>query len=280
MIIGFATGGKGGVGKSTIACNMAGMLAHKGFTVALVDCDGLRNEQGFLSEGTQSTQSWMARRSLYREHLEKSLLADGHHQEKVDEEVQKQLPYIFFCSYRQNENSTKHLIDLNQKYDYVIVDTPGSSSEALKSVCGACLKRRGAGVILLPNNMSAIEYEPAINLFRMIHNMESMLANMGMDYTPVDVILFRNRINASWKKVNKDNNTAMLDWYTHVAASYASLSSVSITTRVDLAQTMDTGLCVHDTGEPSRAVLELLFSEVTGKRPLEMTRVDHGGVEG
>jgi len=94
---------KGGVGKSTIACNISGMLATRGKDVMLVEAD------------TQQTSTeWVSIRR--EEHPNVSKVHSVQKLGDVDDA----------------------LIDLNNRYEYVIVDAAGRDSIELASALLVC----------------------------------------------------------------------------------------------------------------------------------------------
>ncbi|MDO9140248.1 MAG: AAA family ATPase, partial [Methylobacter sp.] len=94
---------KGGVGKSTIACNISGMLVNRGHDIILVDSD----EQ-------KTTSMW------------------------VEDRRAEQPTMVKINSVQKFGDVDDALEDLNKRYEYVIVDAAGRDSRELRSALLVC----------------------------------------------------------------------------------------------------------------------------------------------
>jgi len=125
---------KGGCGKSTIACNLAGMLVNKGRDVMLVESD----EQ-------ITTSLWVGDRKL--EHPD----------------------YPKINSVQKYGDVDDALVDLDKRYEYVIVDAAGRDSKELRSaliVCHALVmpfRPSGPDLTTLPHMESMIKMAKRVN---------------------------------------------------------------------------------------------------------------------
>ena len=115
---------KGGVGKSTLAFNFAMYLVEKGYKTLVVDAD----EQGSIS----------ATLDQYKSNIKASDLFDANL--NLSEEFDSNLVLFRGTSHMKNIESfddeelvlnlTKNIEKINEKFDYIVVDTPGSNSKA------------------------------------------------------------------------------------------------------------------------------------------------------
>ncbi len=110
-------GQKGGAGKSTIACNLAGMLTNAGKDVILVDSDSQR-----------SASRWSGERKT--EHSDRPKVNST---QQIDMDVDDAL------------------VDFDRRFDYVIVDAAGRDSRELATALLVC------HIVLMPFRPSSFD---------------------------------------------------------------------------------------------------------------------------
>lgn len=110
-------GQKGGIGKSTIACNLSAVLVSQSRDVMLVDAD----------KKQASSSAWWAERTQHRHDL----------------------PHI--ACVQKDGFIDRTLMDFNDRYDYVIVDCAGRDSEELRSAMAV------ADILITPTKASQID---------------------------------------------------------------------------------------------------------------------------
>tara|TARA_B100000780_G_C21047355_1_gene420472 strand:- start:435 stop:1070 length:636 start_codon:yes stop_codon:yes gene_type:complete len=113
---------KGGCGKSTTSVNIATILAHNKCDVVIVDADR-----------QCTTANWA-----------------------MDRQANKSLPVVHCVQKYENIRNT--LIDLNQRYEYVIVDAAGRDSRELRTGMVA------ADILLVPFRPSQPDLDTLANL--------------------------------------------------------------------------------------------------------------------
>lgn len=236
----FASGGKGGVGKSGTAVNLCGALAQKGHRVALVDTDTGLKEQG--NNGTRTASNWCAARNY--------LLENG----SLSGEV---ISYML----SPEEKIHRQLRELAAVNDYVVVDTPGAANTALKSAISV------ADIVYLPINCTRVEFVPLQAFFSLLDDLEDLLAASGNEKL-IDARILPSRIPGNWRL----DNTEFKNWFEENAQQYVSLSGVNIPFIKAMAESVGEGWSLHDAKNSKRAVFDLLVDEINGERNVRVER--------
>lgn len=239
-IIVLASGGKGGVGKSVTAVNLAGALVSKGYKTALVDTDTGIKEQGSL--GVQSVSSFCR--------LRNALIEGG-----------ENLIEIPCYPFSPEEKIHTQLKDIAKNNDFVIMDTPGSATTALRSVAPI------ADIIYLPINCSRDEFLPLPPVFDLIRSVEDHMAGLDID-RKIDVRILPCRIDSKWKLEREEFN----EWFEIKGNDVAGISAVTIPYAKALSETVSFGVSLHDKKNKYRASFDLLVDEILGKRNLRLER--------
>jgi cellulose biosynthesis protein BcsQ len=239
-IIVFASGGKGGVGKSVCTVNLAGALVNHGYKVALVDTDTGIKEQGSL--GVQSVSSFSRMRN--------QLIEQG--------QDLKEIPCYPFSP---EEKIHTQLKDIAKSYDFVIMDTPGSATTALRSAAPI------ADIIYLPINCSRDEFLPLPPVFELIRGVEDQMAGLDID-RKIDIRVLPCRIDSKWKLEKEE----FYQWFNNRGLDVASISAVTIPYAKALSRTVSYGVSLHDEKNKYRASFDLLIEEILGNRKLRLER--------
>ncbi len=239
-LIALASGGKGGVGKSVCAVNIAGALAHKGYRVAVVDTDTGRKDQG--DTGVRSLSSWARIRN--------NLIEQG-----------EELPEITSYTFSPEVKIHAELKDIKVNNDFVILDTPGSTSSALRSAMAI------ADIIYLPMNCTRDEFLPLPPIFKLAKGVEEML-EIGGYPRKLDLRILPCRVDNRYKH----DRGEFIEWYYAVASDIASISGVTIPYAKAFTETASYGISLHDEKNKYRASIDLLVDEINGERKLSFER--------
>ena len=153
--------GKGGVGKSTVAANLAITLAKKGYSVGLLDADihGPSVPKMFKTEGCRPVSTPVNGRNLI---------------EPIEQYGVKMLSIGFFVDPQQAvvwrggmaSNAIKQLIlDANWgKLDYLLIDLPPGTSDIHLSLVQH-LQLTGAIVITTPQEVALVDARKGVDMF-------------------------------------------------------------------------------------------------------------------
>ena len=156
------TSGKGGVGKSIVAVNMAETLSDMGYQVALVDLDfGQSNCSVLLNEHPRSSLLEFANHTALREHILHrtdagiTLVQGASHAVRTSTSTRSLL-----------QVSDEIIQSLRPNYDYIIMDTPAGTGEIVRWA----LDRASMGILVLVGEPTAIA--DAYQLARMIWELD------------------------------------------------------------------------------------------------------------
>jgi cellulose biosynthesis protein BcsQ len=240
-IIVAASGGKGGVGKSALLVNIAGCLSEMGHKVCMVDVDTPDDDEA----GTEGAQSVMTFGRVRQRRIEKG----------------DDIPHIETYMESRNQNLTNKLKDLSKIYDYVLVDTPGSTSVALKSAIALSYS------VLLPMNMQRDEFLPLPPIIRLIRSIEENFSMVGID-RKIDALLVPTRLNKSSKIFKNEKDRAeFIYWYEKNAADVSGICKVLIPDVAEFRQLVSYGKTVCDLKNTEyRGIFQRLIGEIEGER--------------
>jgi chromosome partitioning protein len=192
---------KGGVGKTTVAINVAGALAQRGRDVLFVDLD----PQGHGTEGLGFGEAYDAQPpSLY------DVLLDIDEQERINDIVHTHAEFDLVPSnvdmfnaepelttaMRGRERLTMALEELEHDYEFVIVDCPPSLGNLTDNALLACEQ------VLIPALAEGTSIRALEILFDQIETIEN-----GYDVTVEDLGLVANRVETDGEA------TEMMDWF-------------------------------------------------------------------
>ncbi len=150
--------GKGGVGKTTIAVNLAATLAKKQFNTALFDCDiDCPNVTRVLriSEGPVEQNGMMVPSSRFGV----KVMSMAFFQENEDEAIIWRGPMI--------HNAINQFLQMTEwgNPDYMVVDLPPGTSDAPLTVMQV-LNVDGFVIVSTPQELAALDAKRSINMIR------------------------------------------------------------------------------------------------------------------
>ncbi len=142
------TGGKGGVGKSVVAVNLAEVLLGQGYSVALVDADfGLGDCAVLLNETPEAAVLDLSRHAA--------------HEEDVLHETARGMTLIQSVANPGDADGREKTLfaaldsllnSLRQTYDYIIIDTPAGHDDPVRWA----LDRADLGLLVLVGEPTAV----------------------------------------------------------------------------------------------------------------------------
>jgi chromosome partitioning protein len=226
---------KGGVGKTTVAINVAGALAQQGRDVLFVDLD----PQGHGTEGLGFGEAYDAQPpSLY------DVLLDLDAQEQINDIVLTHQEFDLLPSnvdmfnaepelttaMRGRERLTMALEELDHDYEFVVVDCPPSLGNLTDNALLACEQ------VLIPALAEGTSIRALEILFDQIETIED-----GYNVSIADLGLVANRVETDGEA------TEMMDWFEDTFAGR--IPVWEIRKRVALKRAWNNGVSIFEHDE-------------------------------
>ena len=156
------TSGKGGVGKSIVAINMAETLSDMGYQVALIDLDfGQSNCSVLLNEHPKSSLLEYANHTALKDHILHRTEAGITLVQGASHAVRTQINARSLL-----QVSDELIRSLQPDHDYIILDTPAGTGETVRWA----LDRASMGILVLVGEPTAIA--DAYQLARMVWELD------------------------------------------------------------------------------------------------------------
>jgi len=226
---------KGGVWKSTLAMNIAGVLANQNHSVCIVD-----------SDPRETCNNNVRRRNEYNE--------------RQRSQGKPTVPEIHCQIKRPEDSLNKHLEKLDEDFDYVIVDTGGYENKAFKSAVAV------SDLIYLPFFPCTDDMDNLVPTLNVIVETEGYIRNVYPD-EHIDARLIVTGADHN----SKDLLVEALE-FSRDLLPYASISSAVIQRVKKVVTIKDDGLTLADIKHPKRSMFELLVDEINGKREVKYQR--------
>ena len=164
--------GKGGVGKTTVAVNLAVTLAHRGFAVGLLDVDidcpnvhsiiGAHEDPRHSENGFIPAQAWGVK-----------VMSMGYLQQDPNEAIIMRGPMI--------HNTINQLLQSTDwgELDYLVVDLPPGTSDAPLTIMQV-LQMDGFLVVTSPQSLAVLDAKRSINMIRKMNvNVTGVVENFS-----------------------------------------------------------------------------------------------------
>ena len=166
--------GKGGVGKTTVAVNLAVTLAHRGFSVGLLDVDidcpnvhsliAAHEDPRHSDNGLVPAQAWGVK-----------VMSMGYLQQDPNEAIIMRGPMI--------HNTINQLLQSTNwgELDYLVVDLPPGTSDAPLTIMQV-LQMDGFLVVTSPQALAVLDAKRSINMIRKMNvNVTGVIENFSGD---------------------------------------------------------------------------------------------------
>ena len=218
-------GTKGGIGKSTVACNFAAALAHLGRDVCLVDMD-------FQGHST----SWVQTRREAVEQARKLgvLLPSIHCAQAISDPKQP------------NRSVTPLLQSYAERYGDLVLDAGGRNSPELRSALRMC------NVVMMPFLASAFDLWTAEDMAELI--------GVAREYNPrLDAMCFVNRASNNWTSQKAGKAREFLGRF----SSYYRCAETLVHERDAFSSTISDGIAVMEYGARGNKAADELYALIS-----------------
>ena len=167
--------GKGGVGKTTVAVNLASTLAHQGYSVGILDVDIDCPNVVRAMKVAERPQVGEGNKMLPSERFGVKIMSMGFFQQNEEEAIIWRGPMV--------HNAINQLLQTTDwgELDYLVVDLPPGTSDAPLTVMQN-LDLDGFIVVTTPQELAKIDAKRSINMIRKLQvNVLGVVENFSGD---------------------------------------------------------------------------------------------------